>query len=318
MRKHLYCNLKPCPACNNAIDLTDEVKQYILDNRVYRIEKREYVITLNQTINNYNQIMNFVNKMDIVEKITRFTEYNEQPLIGIEDHITSNFQQYIDGMECNKYIDFALNEKSLIETIDTLTHEQHVHNMNVVHDVASDRVKLFQSGEWISLMFDAGIDDLMSRVKGCYLDYYETYLLRRYIETPSLYKKQQMSERIQEYYKFIYCFDLEPILIGQSDGEVLGDDKYGMSRYDLEERFAPMHRKIKETTSHCEVTRVRKQVANIIKKNSKANVIELNMRMLELVQADDQFKALVTERLKCFDTKQKQDVKGYAGLGGAM
>jgi hypothetical protein len=36
MRNHLYKKLKACPAIREQLQLTDEVKEYILDNRVYR------------------------------------------------------------------------------------------------------------------------------------------------------------------------------------------------------------------------------------------------------------------------------------------
>lgn len=36
MRRHLYLNIKICPIMKNDIELTDIVKQYVLDNRVYR------------------------------------------------------------------------------------------------------------------------------------------------------------------------------------------------------------------------------------------------------------------------------------------
>ena len=39
MIKHLYSRQKMCPSTVNDIDLTDAVKTYILDNRVYKIPK---------------------------------------------------------------------------------------------------------------------------------------------------------------------------------------------------------------------------------------------------------------------------------------
>ena len=35
MVDHFYKAKKPCPKCINDIDLTDEIKEYILSNRVY-------------------------------------------------------------------------------------------------------------------------------------------------------------------------------------------------------------------------------------------------------------------------------------------
>jgi hypothetical protein len=35
MNSHFYNTKKSCPAIKNPIDLTDEIKEYILDNRIY-------------------------------------------------------------------------------------------------------------------------------------------------------------------------------------------------------------------------------------------------------------------------------------------
>jgi hypothetical protein len=288
--------MKQCPACINDIELTDIVKQYILDNRIYKVKTQQPSnITLNQTINNYNQILNYVNKMDVVDKITKFTEYKQIQLIEFEDHIQQCYQHHVNKLERNKFIDYQMDERTLMEAIDNLTHTTDAANMNVVHDVLSDRVRLFQDGEWVSLMFDAGIDELISRVKSCYLDSYETYLIRRYVHPSSAFKKQQMMERLQDYYKFIVCFELDPVVMGQMDNDIIEN---GSDRYDIEERFMGIFRKIRDEIKHCDVMRLRRQVANVIKKNSKASMASLNIQMLELIQADEHFKEIVMGRFK--------------------
>jgi hypothetical protein len=40
MRRHLYSNIKSCPKLLNDIELTDEIKDYILANRVYDPNKK--------------------------------------------------------------------------------------------------------------------------------------------------------------------------------------------------------------------------------------------------------------------------------------
>lgn len=35
MLSHFYKTKKSCPAIKNTIDLTDEIKEYIIDNRIY-------------------------------------------------------------------------------------------------------------------------------------------------------------------------------------------------------------------------------------------------------------------------------------------
>jgi len=38
------------------------------------------------------------------------------------------------------------------------------------------------------------------------------------------------------------------------------------------------------------VNRIKKDVANIVKRNAKANVVELNRKVIELIRMDEEFK----------------------------
>jgi hypothetical protein len=46
-----------------------------------------------------------------------------------------------------------------------------------------------------------------------------------------------------------------------------------------------------------EVKTVKKEVVDIVKKNSKANVIELNKKMMEVLQMDEEFKNNILDNL---------------------
>jgi hypothetical protein len=46
-----------------------------------------------------------------------------------------------------------------------------------------------------------------------------------------------------------------------------------------------------------EVKNVKKEVVDIVKKNSKANVIELNKKMMEVLQMDEEFKNNILDNL---------------------
>jgi hypothetical protein len=46
MNKHLYQLKKPCPGTKIVIELTDEIKQHILDNRIYKIPEEPKAPTI--------------------------------------------------------------------------------------------------------------------------------------------------------------------------------------------------------------------------------------------------------------------------------
>lgn len=111
--------------------LTEEIKECILENRIWHAPSMGDAkpnITLNHTINNYNQISSYP-------------------------------------------------AKDLICMIDELTRFDDITTLNVVHDTVSDRINMFDSGKWVSLLFDIGVDEMISKLKDIYFDYYETYLL---------------------------------------------------------------------------------------------------------------------------------------------
>lgn len=66
MKKHLFDNKNECQGVLNDVFLTDEIKNLIIKNRIYKIEKKDDYREsnsnkiLNQTINQYNTINNMI------------------------------------------------------------------------------------------------------------------------------------------------------------------------------------------------------------------------------------------------------------------
>lgn len=301
MKKHLYDLKKMCPALlKGNVDLTDEIKECVLQNRVWYPPPPPppppQPLTLNQTINNYNQMLNYVNKMDVVDKITKYVKHKRTPMIGFDQEIGMTYNETIQKLEDDDFHDFLLNEKDIIGIVDKLTKFTDVEKLNVVHDQLSDHIKIFDAGKWVSTYFDAGLDDLMFRLKNCYLDYYESFLLKRLWYVAG-HARQQMTERLRSYYNFIVCFDLDPFVKGASDGVILGDDT---TTYDIEESYYGVFCKVRDNIKYSDVKRIRKQITNIIKKNNKSNVVDLNSKMLDLMGVDEGFKNVVVQKIQDF------------------
>jgi hypothetical protein len=239
--------------------------------------------------------------MDMLDKITKVTNYTGIELLDFEDYVTEKYQEHIGEME-EPTSDIELNEKAIIQAIDQLTIYSDVDSLNVVHDALCDRLKIFESGEWMSMIFDAGVDTLMNKVQSSYLDYYEIYLLKRYHKEKH-FIKQQMIERLKDYYRFIVCFDLEPFVKDMRD-EVITGIHTQTSTYQYEELCYPMYIDIRNNIKHCDAKRIRQQVSNVIKKNNKGATMEINMKMLDLMKADERFKTIVFERLQAFEEEE--------------
>lgn len=322
MRKHLYGLKKECPASLNNITITDDIKECILINRVYHIpvQKSEASI-INQTINNYHQINNLIANMDTVEKILKYTGYKNIELLDFEDHIDEQYHKHVKRLDAAKYDNFTLNIQSIMEVIDRVTSMMDVSKFNILYDEIPNKLKMFCCGEWQCMLLEAGIRDMIEKIKVCYLDHYECYLLRKiYDDANSPLHKQQMKEHLLEYYKFIACFNIQPFVIGSSNNMILypsSDSRHhaspenDFSAYSIEEEWQKRYNSIKDRIALGEANKIKREVQLIIKKNTKASLLELNKRMMEIIQMDESFKKEIIDNITCMVAVANPDAMSF-------
>lgn len=302
---HLYKKKKVCPVLVRDIELTEARKEYLMENRIMLPEQTTQPQptpqqTFNSTINNFNIMNNYINKLDPIDKITKYVEHNDIQLIDFEKHVEQTYERSIHKFENDEYIQCKLDKRALMNIIDDITtfKDKEVKAFNVIHDEVSDKIKMYQSGRWNSQLFDDGIDDIVYKLKTCYLDFYESYLIRK-AHKNGAFVKQQMKELLKEYYMFIISFNLDPYVKDQTDGDLLGDESMN-DRHDTCEEYHSFFIRIREDIKHMEVKRIRKDVGNIIRKNNKSNLVDLNSKVLDLIQADEEFRSRILERLSTF------------------
>ena len=289
MYKHLHNLKKPCPAIKLNVDLTDEIKQYILDNRIYQPPKQTQQQVINQQINNYQLIVNYINKKDFQEKITQYLDYTNDDLECYTDSLEKHYENKVDKLK-NKYIKFRKDETltcdGLIGVLDTCTSSKNVHKMNLMYDKVLDKLQIYE-GEWKSHHFETGVQELISSIQDAYLDDYEEYLLKQYNDA-SIYDKQCIQEALTEYYQFLEAFDVLP-RIKSSDEEWIQDIK--------EEYIGKLYNKVKDEMKASELKNIKKKVFNVIKTNCHESLLELNKQMMELIKMDETFKNNVMNEL---------------------
>lgn len=293
MYRHLYNNKKECPALVSPIVLTDDIKAYILSNRVYHPPATSH--SPQQVINNYNQINNFVSKMDPIEKITKYIQHKNSEIINIDEHIEQTYHDNIQKLENSSLKHFSLDYHSILKVIDTITTCNNIETMNIFHDTMSNKLKIYVNGKWECLLFGHGVVDLMQKIQTCYLDYYEAYLLKK-AYYGSQYERQCVKERLNEYYKFLVCFELTPLIKSEFIEDILKDDNIDTAC--LQDVYQSFFKEIQERILLSEANRIRKQIHDIIRANNKNNMFELNKRVMDLMHVDECFKELVLEKLK--------------------
>jgi hypothetical protein len=195
-------------------------------------------------------------------------------MVNLDDHVETLYGYQINKLESNQFKEFYLDHHALMDIVYKVTQGNHVETMNVIHDSQSDKLKIYNSGIWRCELFDKGIIDVLSTIKQTYLDIYETYLDNRY-QASHAYERQCISESIKDYYKFLVCFELKPEC----------------------ETFYDIFKDVEDNIKVSEVNKTRKQCYDIIKKNSKSSLIELNKKMMDLIQVDEEFKNTILAKL---------------------
>jgi hypothetical protein len=305
MKYHLLKRALPCPATKNDVTLTDEIKQYILDNRIYRIPQQPAALppqspqqVMNQTINNYNMIYNIINKMPAIEKVTRYNEYKNVELVDFEDSIDEKYHLHALKLSKDKYKDYQLEYNDFKEIIDKITTITDVPKLNIIYDNVLDKLQIFHCGEWVSFLMDSGIKDIIEKIQGCYLNAYECFLIRRiYSNNTSYVIKQQYKESLKEYYRFLACFDIDPFIKDKDDSEILDDDSIDCSDYNIQEEWYAKYKNIDEVIMKSDINRTKKEINNIIKNNTKASILELNKKVMEIMQMDEEFKTQIIQSI---------------------
>lgn len=285
MKQH-FSNKKPCPAVRNDIDLSEEIKKCILENRVYHLPKREEP---KQIINN---IQNVITNMDFIDKFARYTQYNNIKLIDFEDKVEEEFSVISQRLDEDKYRWFSVKTNDILEIIDKISSipENKFEHLNIIYDNQMNKLQLYECGCWKSTLIDQGISLIVSLIKDYYLDSYECFLLRKIKSNLySAFDKQKARELVIEYFKFLACFELDPFCLNANDGEILHDDQFKDS-YDMNEEFYPLYKEAMDTLSKSEINKIKRSILDIVKRNSNKNVSELNKILISLLHMDSEFK----------------------------
>lgn len=287
MRRHFMRRLK-CPAQVNDIDLTEEIKQYILDNRFYVIPKQ---MTSLQTINNYNIMNNFISNLDPLTKLDKVIKYKNANLIPFDTSIDFRFQDTRLKLE-NDQGHHAFRDDDIFGIIDNITKvSDNVEDFNLIYDSKKSKVMIYESGDWKDMFLLTGLRTIIKTIQDYFWNAYECYLIRK-IKTS---RQLETRDLLKEYYVFLASLDIEPFVKNKTDNKILynaDDDEYWSSTnedYYLSDEFSKFFKDVRDGIT----TRERdkwKQLVHMIKKNCQNNVEEVNKLVLSIIKVDDDFK----------------------------
>ena len=255
MWNHLYARNKPCPTTKSSIVLTEQIKKHIMENRIYRQENTSETTT------------------DPVTKLTLYFQSKNIKSVNVDKYLKEMFAKRSHRLATNKMIDFSMNFDDMMEIVDDVT-TMCAEKICIVYDEQLHKLKFFTCGEWKSRLFDVGVKYLMRKIQEYYFDHYERYLLQKITDASSAFDKTVIAEHLEAYYGFIAGFDVPPLVAAKSDGQILFDSDRDSS-YSIQDTWYPKYKKAKETTKKNVI------VHDIIKRNIRNNVFELDKKLSE-------------------------------------
>ena len=299
MHRHFYRNKKPCPGSVKRMELTEEVKTIVLEDRVYILRDDARAIP-SMVINHTNTIINHIANLNIFDKLSKLVAYDDTETNSFEEHVEEQFKTHAhkflnDGFR--GIVEYTDNH--YLDMISQVTEAKDVHNINVVYDASLGYIHFSQGGgEWERYRTRDGIKYIVETLALAYLQNYEIYLVRK-LQTDTGPKQVAIGLALDTYYMFIGTFDIQPFVQGKRDVDVLfnNDDRdKAVDFYDIEahrvvddccQRFG----RARESLSESQKKATSKEVLDIIKQTAKVNILELNKKIFDVLNIDTAFKA---------------------------
>jgi hypothetical protein len=302
MKRH-FESKKPCQN-KTGILLTDEIREHVLTYHTYKVEKKnpKHVINqFNQTVNNYNTLNAFITQMPFPNKINLLMDYQNKKMIDFEDDLEKTFSGQVDRLENNSYPNgYYLDLQGILNLVDIVTKvkKDHLERFNILFDKTVKRLKYFSCGDWDTFLEDIGAKEVIKLLKSYFLDTYEVYLIKNLHGDETFLNRVTVKDHLDIYYQFIAALELDPIVINQTDEEILGHRLIEAEEYHLSNKYSSQFHKLKTSVKPIEKNRIKKRISSIIKENTVHNIGELNHVLLDLLNIDDKFAQMILSQAK--------------------
>lgn len=305
MRKHLYKLNKMCANIKN-LELTDDIRLEVLEFHKHHPRPIPTIIvpvsthtstskpTDGKLVNNFNIMNNYLNTLDVPDKLLHYLDHVAKNLEDINDKVEKQYVECVRKFEEDKLkYPILLESHEFLNMFDTLVcvDKQKIEDMNVIYDTELNKIKIYCDDAWESYFPDEGMTRLVQILRTNYLNKYECYLYKKIFVDKDIgtYQLNSVKLKLQDYYRFLYIFGLHPYVYMEKSEYVLENyryrnpdelSNYGMAVYD----------EIKENLEKVEINCTKRNVLDIIKRNHKKNIKHLNENILDLINVDSEFK----------------------------
>lgn len=291
MRKHLYKLKTSCPGQRSKIVLTDEVRQEVLESRVYQIrsDDNSNSCTINNNFNSY------VMDMDPQDKLEKLLVWNNNKPYNFGDKIEQEQSIKIRKLDDRSYeFGFRLEKNQFLDIIDKSIQIHGVsdlNRMNILYIKELNKIAIYHDDEWTNYLFDSGINKIIEIVRNYFLESYEKYILYKIFVDKSVTSQESniYKNLLNEYFQFLAVFNIWPSCKDIENQYFLEDFSHEKEFF-LSDFCIDRYNEQCELLKQCEINKTRKIIGDILKNNNGANLKLLNKYIINLAVNDEKFK----------------------------
>jgi hypothetical protein len=304
VRQH-FGKKKLCPALDNDIELSDVIKEYVLNNRIYKIEE---VKQPTQIINNYNTMNNYIANIEPCTKLNDFISYKQIELLPFERTVEERFSSTRKKLEQGKG-NHEYTIEDIFELIDNVTrvNNGNFNDFNIMYDANDKKLRLYESGDWQEYFTNKGMRMIVQYMQDYLLHQYECFLIRKIEKGANAFQKTELKNMLRDYYKFLAVVDVKPYVHERNNNQILYNsdtDEYwdgpsdfcNLEAHSLSDTYMTLYTNVKDNLTNREKDCQKKELLDLLKRNTQRNINELNKSMLSLINVDDEFKQKVLKQ----------------------
>ena len=119
------------------------------------------------------------------DKIDRLAKYNKIDLIDFDTKVESAYSKEVLKLDNGSCKNYELTNNDILGVIDKMsTADPHrkFEDFNIVYDEVTNKLTIYRSSVWDNYLLEVGILEMLNIIKSLYLDSYESYLIKKYIQ----------------------------------------------------------------------------------------------------------------------------------------
>ena len=278
MKAHLYETKRHCIKVKNNITLTDAIKAFVMENRVW--DSRFGVSTLPEILVRppaptrppIDHHLLALSRKDPTEVIDTYLRRFKKEPWTLEDVILDKYGDKARDMRHDaQYVRIMYHDEAdMLDLIESVCHCTNIEHMNILYNAQEDNFyfrDIYELG-WTKLDMTDLFCQVMSMMCKKYFSSYEKYLIERSFSLIDDANDHAIRhQKLKHYYAFACSTGM---------GQTIDDYVPYMNLYE----------EIKDTSSSDEVARVNDQVRQVLLQSGKKNVESLYRQIAEMVIYD--------------------------------